>query len=1093
MKRPPHLFNICAIIILLVVALGVSSPAAASPDSGMVTGNVTSPGGYPLPAGTLVRLFDPTGEIVRGTAIPNLDTGAFSLGPLHNGMYVLKAVPPEISGYTQSLPAAVSVVNTNVDVGSVALTTPQFTGTVFAPDGITPSPAEVFVHLGDGRILQHIDAPAGLFAVGGLPLGGYWLQAYPASDDPFWKSERLDVTIADPGIVQPITLTLRAADLWGTVTDSEGAPVAWATVFAVNGGNYKSDFSSASGFWAIGGLEPGDYLLTARPPWLQSGLLPPDIITVTIPTASSPFDLVFNIPPKIVSGAVTTNTGLPVENAQILAHRMNRIGFAETLTAADGTYTLTLTSGLWALTVKPITGTLPADWVYPQPPQLVYFQPNNQPEARTQDFTVVLADATVSGAVLLPDGVTPPAFTVTVSLHSDEGVGRSVDIAPDGSFDLTLPNGDYKVTVFPHDEGYVGPAVEPINLPVNGIVDLGTLTLLARDAAITGTVTAEGGAGLEGIPLLAWRPGVPGGLRALSGPEGAYVLAVSAGEWHIQPAPAADQPYLYTGAGADVTLAAGGVISDVNFSLLPADAAINGVLVTEAGLPAADAEGWGAASNVTDPAIHNGAPIQNGVFSILVPAGDYHVAAILPAGSHYTSAAEQLVSVASGETVTITMTVQVKDAAIRGALWDPRNEDVVEGVAGLVTAWTPGNWVAAPIETGNGTYRLDIAAGLWQLNYRIDPDAGYAKLLGPRNVPVASGDTAYLALPIVPKDAAISGTVYAPDGSPLPGATVLAKAVDGPAFNLWLQTRTDENGAFTLAVPYGRFRLGAAGGDSAWVNPVEKLVEVLPGQTSSGHALHFQLPDATLSGTLTVSNTVTAGEALVWAWSDEGGFTRGRFPVSLDGGNASGPYSLDVISNTTWHMGAAFETESEYWLGQAVIPMGSSSAVQDITLVGPFPKPAPVVVTFDAADPQTITLADGTSIYIPGGAMPATGLVTLRIVPIAEMPRQAHANVLRYGYAFLATDASGQPIEDHFNQEVVITFGYTDAELQALHIYEPWLKPAYYSTTTERWEMPESFVVDMAANQVILQIDHFTDFALTGSIGYAVYLPVAAK
>jgi hypothetical protein len=162
-------------------------------------------------------------------------------------------------------------------------------------------------------------------------------------------------------------------------------------------------------------------------------------------------------------------------------------------------------------------------------------------------------------------------------------------------------------------------------------------------------------------------------------------------------------------------------------------------------------------------------------------------------------------------------------------------------------------------------------------------------------------------------------------------------------------------------------------------------------------------------------------------------------------------------------------------------------------LAGPFAKPAPVVVTFEAAQPQDIRLADGTQIFIPAGAMPVRGQVTLRIVPVAALPRQQHADLYRSGYAFLSTDESGEPIEAHFNQDVVIRFTYTDADLVAQHLVEPFLKPAYFSTTTRRWTIPDSFVVDTLNNRVTLEIDHFTDYALTGQGGSSVYLPLLMK
>ena len=125
--------------------------------------------------------------------------------------------------------------------------------------------------------------------------------------------------------------------------------------------------------------------------------------------------------------------------------------------------------------------------------------------------------------------------------------------------------------------------------------------------------------------------------------------------------------------------------------------------------------------------------------------------------------------------------------------------------------------------------------------------------------------------------------------------------------------------------------------------------------------------------------------------------------------------------------------------------------------------------------------------------MPTTGQVTLRIVPLAGLPHQQHVNIYKYGYAFLASDENGAPIEDHFNQEVIISFSYQKSELAQLQIHERRLKPAYYSTTEQRWVFPENFVIDFEANRVTMQIDHFTDYVLTGPPTTNLYLPIITR
>ncbi len=1082
-----------SIAILLLAAGWSALPAFAQ--GGAISGTVASPDGYPLPPGTVVKLFDPGEVNLFGQAAPDLNDGTFSLGPVPNGLYLLKAVPPPGSALAQSFPKLVSVVNAPVTGVLLNLTEPQIEGTLLSPDGVTPANGSVRVFAGDGTVLQQVPATGGQFLIGGLPVGGYAVQGLPSGNDPYWHSAPESVAIPALSSSQMLTLTLVAADLWGIVEDEHGVPVPNATVIAARGdGSPQADHSSGSGFWAIGGLVTDTtYTVVAFPPEENAGWLPSTPFTTGIPAAGNPYTLPLGSPPKIIQGQVRTNMGVPIFHAEVVARRVNQAGLVSTLTAPDGTYAMNLSPGLWALTIHKITDTMPVHWVNPSPPQLVFFHFNNDPESHQQDFTMLTADATVIGEVEMPGGGAPP-FTVTVGLHNGEGIGNRTEIDPaDGSFSLMVPHGGYKVAVHPEDPGYLGPVVDPIPVPPNGIYDLGTLALVAKDALITGTLTDEHGDGVSGIPVVAWRSGTPGSESTHSGPDGQYALAVSGETWHVQPAPGPVHPYLYLGAGELASPPAGGVVPGVDFTLASASATISGSLVDENGNPVSDVDGWAAAHSTSSPGIQNGAPILHGMFNIHVPPGTYNVAAQLPAGSPFMSGGERLVSVGDGEVTSVTLTVLAKDATIAGVLWDPRNDDVVEGVPGVVGAWWGTNWAATHINPGNGAYHLDVAAGIWHLNYRIHPMAGYAKIGGVQNIPVQTGQAVGVPLPVLEKDAAITGTVLAPDGTPLAGAVVLAKGLSGPVSQLWLHTHSDPNGEFRLPVPYGRYRLGAAGGDPTWIKPIEILTNVPPGGASGGHELQFLEPDAEVSGTLTVDNTAAEGDVLVWAWTEVGGFTNGHFPVTQTGGQAAGPYSLGVISGTVWNIGAVFETPSQYWVARASVPVHGAAASQDLVLSGPHPKPAPVVVTFDASQPQRIHLSDGTHIFIPAGAMPATGRITLRIVPVATLPHQHHALLIKYGYAFLATDESGAPIEDHFNQDVVITFAYDESDLTPLGVPEAWLKPAYFSTTTDQWTVPESYVIDTEANRVVMQIDHFTDFALVIGEVETVFLPMLLK
>lgn len=171
--------------------------------------------------------------------------------------------------------------------------------------------------------------------------------------------------------------------------------------------------------------------------------------------------------------------------------------------------------------------------------------------------------------------------------------------------------------------------------------------------------------------------------------------------------------------------------------------------------------------------------------------------------------------------------------------------------------------------------------------------------------------------------------------------------------------------------------------------------------------------------------------------------------------------------------------------------MTVATTTQDLELSGPYPKPPPVVLTFEASQAQRLALADGTKIFIPAGAMPVEGLVTLRIVPIATLPHQRHARIIQYGYAFFATDETGRPIEEHFDHDVLIRFRYDEHDLSG---QEHHLKPAYFSTTTNEWTFPERYIIHPDRNLVTMAIDHFTDFALVESLAPGeLFLPLVVR
>ena len=1089
MERPQRrLVLILALVALLVQPLVAPQDAAAQ--VGSITGTVTDPDGLAPPTGTVVRLLNPDHTTFGQTNVDPRD-GSFSFGAVPNGNYILRAIPPGNSRLTPSEPVSVSVLGAPVDVGGVPLTHPSILGTVYAPDGLTPTAAWVRVHTA-GRWVQTTPAPGGDIQIGGLPPGHYVLQAWPMHDEPFWTSERLEVTVG-PDASRTISLALTSADVFGTAVDPLGQPVeqAIARVMDGDGQVVGRDLTSSGGYWAIGGLAPGSYQLALEPPWWEGGLLPPEPMPFSVPPQQDLGTIYFQSSNKIVNGIVETNTSQPVVGALIDAHRLDRAGRAHAISGAGGAYSIHLSTGLWTLTVEPVSGTTPANWLYLFGPQLVHFQHDTSDETKTVGFRVITADSSVVGTVQMPDGGVPP-FTVTVGIHTDAGIGRSQVIDPDnGSFDISVPHGAYKVAIRADDPEYTGPPVDPIRVLANSTHDLGALTLLERNATISGMVTG-GGAPVGAMPVVAWRLNAPGWARTGTGPDGRYVLPVVEGTWLVKPAPEPDQPWLYTGNPEEVEVPDSGTATGVNFRLMATNAQVVGTLVDELGTPLADVEGWVQAVSVDDPAIQNGAPLEDGTFTVLVPAGWYRVSLKLPAGVPWLAPPAQQATAGSGEMSEVVFVLRAKDAAIAGALWDPRAEQVVTGAQASVMAFSEGSWVRTAVFPGNGTFRLGVAAGIWALGYRVDPASDYVTLRHHQSYPVASGQTVLSPLPVAGRDALMAGIVRDPSGAPLPGANVVADGLGGALGDVSLRTTSGDDGRFHLRLPHGHYLVRATiAADTNWIHPASLNVVVPEGGSVTDLELQFREPDATINGVVTLEG-LDAGEVersgmvKLWAYSSDDGYTKAE---AEPGGN----YTLDVISRTVWFVGAAYQEGTSYWAAAAQVDVPEGGAALDLELHGPHPLPAPVTVSFDASQEQYIELADGTSIYIPAGAMPVSGTVTLHVTPIATFPYQRHANVYRYGYAFTAADRNGQPIEQHFNQDVLITFPYDEAELMRMGISEQGLKPAYFSTTTDSWTFPEGYVVDTVADMVAMEIDHFTDFALTGAAHYRVFLPLLLR
>jgi len=1114
----------------------------------VLTGVVTAPDGEtPIP-GAWVEVHTEDWTIQRGDDTDQ--NGVFRIGGLPDGVYTLEARAPdwgEGAHYSDSIPRAVTVVaGETTYVGIVPLTEPQIFGRVTLPDGVTPVPhAWVEARSMDWMVSKGTDTDdEGRFAIGGLITGTYFLRAHPPGGGAYADyaaSEEMEVVLSG----EPITLTeplrLQGVNVRGRVVDPDGNPVCCTgvDVYTADHMVHQSTGTNDEGRFAFGGLPVGDYLVEIHVPWGVSDWVSPEPRPFSITSTTSIVDLgdlAFLRASKHVQGVVVrAEDGSGVPNAEVNANRRDGMGWAHTETDDEGRFSLGLSGGSWELMIHPRGDD--ADWVYAGHPIKVTFADDDTPETKVVTFTVRTADAHVIGAVRGPNGELLKPWSVWVDVRDDKGMGNGRSLAEDGTFDIPVVAGTYNVWIHADEWEYPtwgSPKIDPITVESGETYDLGTLYLVVKNSFITGRVTRESdGQGVAGVNVDAWQPAGAGWAHTTTTADGSYSLAVTPGEWEIGIHVPFTSTYVSGQPPQMVSVGEEETVSGVDFVLQEADGTIEGVVVDEEGNVLTDVYGWAYARQGNAPPLAGG-PLENGHFTIHVPAGSYRVGVGLPPDSNYTPAgevdvdisklgamvaalstrqdvaatyrarAEQQVIVPAGGTQQVSITLLPNNARIVGQFFlDMEKTIPATGLQGEVFAigGMGGAWRGTPINPQDGTYELNVAAGTWNLGYWLMNDEYVNNPPPESRVTIEAGETFTMNFTLVVADSIIQGHLLKPDGSPLNHAFAWAHR-ERTETSARIDTGDEgkpPDAYFEIHVPAGEYKVGGyAPEELGYIQPEVQQVTVSPTSTVSV-TLQFRASNGVISGTVfyhdEAGNKVYGPWAWVWAWSESGAHTG---TMTDDQGH----YRLNVVTGTVWHLGATYQYDDSVFyetVQDYVVDMTGPTATQDMELfLNETKLPDALTVYFDASSPVLIVLDDGTEINIPAGALAVTGTVKVVVTPmVEELPNTLTARPFGYGYAIYAFDSSGRQITSNFNQNVNITFYYTDEELRKRGVSEDDLSPAYFSTTTNSWTKVESFTVDKVNNRVTAQINHFSVWAMTAPAGerstYQVFLPLVLK
>ena len=1050
-----------------------------------ITGNISGPGGAFATTSVNIQAFDvnakgqpPYGAHASSTGAYSIDIpyGTYYVQPIYEGGGY--ASVPNSRTATVSSSATTSTANnftmtqlTKAIKGQVTNQTGQTLDwttirvDAFIPGSQTPPYwANLSGNCGSATTCSYtLYVPAGTYDV------SIWLETYGV--DP----AKTAATVTSEADALGVNFAIKnyTATLSGKVKDVVGQGIANAGVFAQKVGEEYGGvgrMTDSSGNYLLGLTALGTYNIFIDPPFGSSYLRPePTEMNITQSTTS---DFVLNQAVKQIR--VTVKLGDATQtDAVVMAFKEGAPGWAETWQQTGGIYTLNVGSGSWKVMTRPQNPD--ADWAYLAEPYPVTFTlSDSAAETQSITLTVSTADATVQGKILKPDS--SPVTRGGVDIRQPGGSGTHSPLGNDGGFLVKVPAGTYQLNVFAEDQRLTLPATAtaPFTVASNATKNFGNIVMQTKTATISGTVSDSEESPLSGIRIHTHKMEGMGWADTVSDASGSYTLYVTSGFWEVMPDPMGSEDYVSTQPPQRVSVGTNtSNVTGVDFTLVSATSKINGRVVS-GGNVVNSLSGFAFAYSST---VFTGAPINNGTFGIKVPAGTYTVGVGLPPNSDYVLDEEQSVTVASGETENVDISVTQAAATLSGWVKDEAGQNLPSDTAVWIFAvkniGAKGAWreTKTTVSGGAHTYSLNLTTGEWSIGYWIDSLDYINKPPADAAITISEGaNTKNIA--VSKADATIQGTVYAPDGTTtLPYAFVFADSgMAGATEKIHTGTETGANGAYSLKVKSGKYKVGAGLPPefSTYINP--DLVEVdVASTTPSTVNLTFKTANSQITGTVYDIDGVTAHKAFVWAWSDKGGYSE-TFTMS-------GVYTLNVNDNDIWHTGAAYDAEENYYEATEVavnIPSGTTSTEQNLTLVLKGTKAKSYTITFDATENQVISLSDGTKIQIPAGSLASSGNVTVAITPTSQIARQSGARPLGLAYDITATPASGQSLNTTFNPKVIITIPYTQAQLDALGITINDVKVGYWSEASQMWVSVDSITIDTTNKLISFSIDHFT-------------------
>lgn len=376
-----------------------------------------------------------------------------------------------------------------------------------------------------------------------------------------------------------------------------------------------------------------------------------------------------------------------------------------------------------------------------------------------------------------------------------------------------------------------------------------------------------------------------------------------------------------------------------------------------------------------------------------------------------------------------------------------------------VFAYRSGEYVEGYFEEQSGKFSIpNLKIGDWFISADTDPRSGFTASLFNMPITVSSALPVSADITLGRISGIISGRVSGPDGMSIDKALVnVVSTADNKPF--LVSGDSDLKGLVRFLVPAGKYLVQAFfSPKSGVINPETYELDIQRGALANLNLI-FRKPDRQVSGLVRFMKSGTLAPALVWTWSEKGGYTETH-------AGADGRYELNLKADARWHIKAANSFGLiPYESLELVLEVGSENIKKDLDLIESDTfLPDKKAQRFSGTNGGTFSLDNGMRLTFPANLFPGKELI-LSIVPYIG-PSQKSLSPIGSAYNIKLFDSQGAEIIQ-LPKSVILELPYSTAELTKARAKEDNLRITHWDKNSSAWRANGKSVVD-TKNRIVI-------------------------